>query len=178
MSNLISGFKACGIYPLNRNQILKCLLDHNDNSEVNEFSFNASVLNVLRENCGVGMEKKKIQKKRGRQIKPGARVTAEMLENVDPEPQHQQQHPQQPQPGPSTSTPSIRDDDGELWICKECDMEWDDNSADRWIVCNLCGEKFHLQCSGLKYLKPQYWTLNLNKVDFECSECFESLLDE
>ena len=40
------------------------------------------------------------------------------------------------------------DDD---WICKDCGDPWDDDGEDHWIICDLCGSKFHLQCSGIQY---------------------------
>ena len=69
-ANLVSGFRATGIVPLERNEVLKRLPGTNDTTNVNEFSFNQSVLEVLKENCGVG-QKKRGKRKRGKRIEPG-----------------------------------------------------------------------------------------------------------
>ena len=62
-------------------------------------------------------------------------------------------------------------DDDDDWICKDCGDPWDDDGEDRWIICDLCGSKFHLQCSGIQYRTSQYWTLDLDNIYFECDEC-------
>ena len=67
-SNLIAGFKATGICPLNSNEVLKRFPDETAGNSFNESVFNDSVLKVLRENCGVGVESKQKQSKRGEQV--------------------------------------------------------------------------------------------------------------
>ena len=63
-ANLIAGLKATGICPLNSNEVLKRLPDDNTDNSFNESSvFSDSVLKVLRENCGVGVEHKWKQSK-------------------------------------------------------------------------------------------------------------------
>ena len=57
-ANLIAGFKATGICPLNSNEVLKRLPDESADNSFNESVFNDSVLKVLRENCGVGVKHK------------------------------------------------------------------------------------------------------------------------
>ena len=61
-----------------------------------------------------------------------------------------------------------QDDD---WICEDCGDHWDDDREERCISYDLCGSKFHLQCSGIQYRTSQYWTLDLDNVYFECDEC-------
>ena len=68
-SNLIAGFKATGICPLNSNEVLKRLPDEAADNTFNESVFNDSVLKVLRENCGVGLEGKRKQSKRGKKVR-------------------------------------------------------------------------------------------------------------
>ena len=65
--NLVSGFRATSIVPLERNEVSKRLPGAHDTTNVNEFSFNQSVLAVFKENCGVG-QKKQEKRKRGKQI--------------------------------------------------------------------------------------------------------------
>ena len=50
-------------------------------------------------------------------------------------------------------------------------IPWDDNGEDHWIICDLWGSKFHLQCSGIQYRTSHYWTLDLDNIYFECDEC-------
>ena len=59
--NLLSGFRATGIVPLQRNEVLKKLPSTNNTPNVNAFSFNQSVLEVLKENAGVGQRKREKQ---------------------------------------------------------------------------------------------------------------------
>ena len=33
------------------------------------------------------------------------------------------------------------------------------------------GERYHLECSGIKYKTKDYWNLNLDAYVFECSDC-------
>ena len=73
--NLVSGFRASAIYPLER-QVLKHLpsaimLEERVDSEI----FCESVLQVLKETCGVGVEKKQFKKRWGWRVTSGKRVT-------------------------------------------------------------------------------------------------------
>ena len=52
-SNLVSGFKVAGFYPLDSHQVLKRLPDESGDDSINESIFNDAVLNVLKENCGI-----------------------------------------------------------------------------------------------------------------------------
>ena len=61
--------------------------------------------------------------------------------------------------------------DEDIWSCRECGDEWDDNSSDRWIVCDICSERFHLQCSVLMYKQSADKTIKLDKIEFESNEC-------
>ena len=72
--NLVSGFRACGIFPLDWHEILKQLPSANATDDVNEFSFNQSVLEVLKTNCGITGERKRKQTKGGKKAILGKRV--------------------------------------------------------------------------------------------------------
>ena len=63
-SNLVSGFKAAGIYPLDAHQILKKFPSEGSDDIINESIFNDAVLNVFKENCGIRVPKKRVQAKR------------------------------------------------------------------------------------------------------------------
>lgn len=56
--NLLSGFRTTDIAPLQRNEVLKKLPSTNNTPNVNALSFNQSVLEVLKENFGVGQRKR------------------------------------------------------------------------------------------------------------------------
>ena len=81
-TNLVSGFCASGLWPLDRNQVLKRLQSCNDTSNVNAFSFNESVFKVLMENCEIGAPKRRT-KKRGRKVEPGQRINSDIFSNDD-----------------------------------------------------------------------------------------------
>ena len=63
--NCVSGFRATAIVPLERNEVLKRLPGMNDTTNVNEFPFSQSVLEILKESCGVGQRKQE-KRKRGK----------------------------------------------------------------------------------------------------------------
>ena len=42
--------------------------------------------------------------------------------------------------------------------------EWDEDGDDRWIVCDVCNQPYHLQYSGIQYPISEY----RNDIDFEC----------
>ena len=63
----------------------------------------------------------------------------------------------------------------DLWICSDwdCGEEWDDKSNDCWVVCDSCGNRFHLQCSGIEYETSDYWDIDLESMVFECESCID-----
>ena len=68
-ANSIAGFRATGICPLNSSEVLKRLPDENADSSFNESIFNDSILKVLQENCGVGVEHKQKQSKQEEKVR-------------------------------------------------------------------------------------------------------------
>ena len=69
--NLVSGFRVCDIFPLDRHEILKQLPSANATDDLNKFSFNQSVLEVLKTNCTITGERKRKQTKQRKKIIPG-----------------------------------------------------------------------------------------------------------
>ena len=61
---------------------------------------------------------------------------------------------------------------GDLWICsdRDCGEEWDDESYDRWVVCDSC---VWLQCSGIEYETSDYWDMDLESMVLECESCID-----
>ena len=75
--NLVSGFSATGLYPLDGNQVLKHLPECNVdvNTPNDEEVLNESVLTLLKENMGLGVENTMKRKSRGVKCVPGKRIT-------------------------------------------------------------------------------------------------------
>ena len=61
---------------------------------------------------------------------------------------------------------------GSVWIleCHKCKKEWNDNDPHVWVECNTCGNKYHLEHSGIQYKMQDYWKISLDIFQFECSE--------
>ena len=50
-------------------------------------------------------------------------------------------------------------------------QEWGKTGDDWLIVCDICSQTYHLQCSGVQYKTSQYWSIQLDEVVFEREEC-------
>ena len=74
--DLVSGFRASGVYPLDRHQVLRHLPNLVTSDEIDNVVFNESVLQILNENCDVGIKKKRVQTRRGRKVTPSKRITS------------------------------------------------------------------------------------------------------
>ena len=75
--NLVAGFRATGITPLDRQQVLKRLPQSNQNvgssdSDANE-AFNTSVLELVKKHCGPAAGS--VARPRGKKVIPGRRTT-------------------------------------------------------------------------------------------------------
>ena len=143
--HLKSGFRACGIHPIDRGEVLKRLRGGNvykkKKDDLNLSVFNDSVMTMLQENCGQGASGNKI--KRGRKITYGKRIVTLKENKSDAE-----------------------------WLrnnCWECEEEEDgDRDDDRWVACDNCDKWYHLQCSGMQYVDEEYYTLDIDSITFEC----------
>ena len=176
-SNLVAGFRAAGICPLNRNEVLKHLPTEVEDP-VLEPAFNSAIMTVLKENMGIGVEKRKTRTTRGSKIVPGTRVV-----NLDDPSVAAPEARASDSAGSSRSlsvasggdnsvdTPATASDSDENWVCADCSEPWDDEGEDRWVMCDTCSSPFHLQCSGLKYKTSQYWYIDLDTIAFVCDEC-------
>ena len=176
--NLISGFRAAGIYPLDRNQVLKHIpTSYSESAEVNAPLFNESVLSVLKENCGIGVEKVKNISKRGQKIIPGQPILQLHVGKNSPsgdQPSSSKNikkenlHPKKSNKKRKPPQKIITDDD---WICADCGEVWDDDGDCRWITCDICVSNYHLECLGIQYPPEHYWDIDLDSREFECSDC-------
>ena len=64
------------MYPGDRYQVLKYLPNLIMSDELDKPVFNESVPQILNENCGVKIEKKRVQTETGQIITPGKRITS------------------------------------------------------------------------------------------------------
>ena len=115
--NLVSGFRATSIVPLERNEVSKRLPGAHDTTNVNEFSFNQSVLGVFKENCGVG-QKKQEKRKRGKQIEPGKQVRADDLLSEDEENEKPTSSEWKARKKRKVSRKVDKDENEDVWICE------------------------------------------------------------
>ena len=162
-SNLVSGFQACGIYPLDRSQVLKRLpsSSRDPGGDGTSSALNSSVMSLLETHCGLGQsrseEDNNTSRRRGRKIltEPGARIvpatTTEITQNA------------------STSA-SVTGTD-EIWNCSLCSETWERDGDDRWILCDNCNRQYHLQCSGIDYPVHNYYSLDIEGMSFKCRKC-------
>ena len=59
----------------------------------------------------------------------------------------------------------------DIWECEWCGEDWNDNDDNRWILCDVCDERFHLQCSGIQYKEKEYYDIDIDNVTFHCETC-------
>jgi hypothetical protein len=70
--NITAGFEACGIYPLNKEAVLKRLPNANrDRGDSVGIHFNEAIMNMLKKHCG---SEPKEKKPRGKKIIPGKAI--------------------------------------------------------------------------------------------------------
>ena len=133
--NLISEFRAAGIYPLDQSQVLKHLPTSNNESEgINSPLFNDSVLSVLKESCGIGAEKVRHASKIDHKITPGQTILELHVERDSPSDDQppsskrnkkEKLHPKKSNKKQQTPKKIITDNDD--WMCADCGEVWDDD---------------------------------------------------
>ena len=145
--NLVAGFKASGIVPLESNEVIKRLPGGNSvSTEIGGVEMlnvlNEACLSILRDHCGVGPSTSKVKGRRGKKVTPGKAMdcVSDVTNHV------------------------------ETWVCAFCEEEYkfDDN---RWIVCDKCDKAFHLQCSGVIYRARVYYDVDIENMKFLCEAC-------
>ena len=143
--HLVSGFRKCGIFPVDRNQVLQQLpgLRKDPGGPSTVMHLNSSVVTLLKEHAT--QHHSTVKKSRGKKIIHGKRITPNDLLNG------------------GTSTESND--------CIHCMHPWDSNGDDRWIQCDRCDKWYHLQCSGVDYCIDEYDDLDITAIDFLCENC-------
>ena len=142
--------------------------------EGNVSVLNDSVLHVLREHCGIGVEKQKVSRKCGRKITPGERIVSFDMEDAPGSSKENVNLLSKKKKEQQQNRKKINSS-ADLWICSDwdCGEEWDDKSNDHWLVCDSCGDRFHLQCSGIEYKTSDYWDIDLVSMVLECESCID-----
>ena len=152
-------------------QVLKRLPGANQETtgESNKSILNESCLQLLKENCGIGVTKQK--RKIGSKITPGKKVIS--LETSEYSSKNKKGKATPSSAASCSRTKLVEDElenEDEIWVCGECNAEWemDDN---RWIVCDNCDTPFHLQCLGVFYDKSSYYEVDIENIQFLCDFC-------
>ena len=176
--NMISGFRATGLYPLDRQQVLKRIPNAN-NQDLDAVGgpetsncLNASVMDLLQGRCGLNATSNETARstlKRGKKIVPGRPLTTASLTTSQPSSSSSHQGIST---GDITIFSSIPTDDE--WICSECGEPWQENSDDRWILCDSCDKQYHLQCSGVACRKKEYYSIDVEGMSFYCKDCTDT----
>ena len=140
--HLVSGFRKCGIFPVDRNEVLQQLpgLQKDPGGPTTVMHINSSVMTLLKEHAT--QHHSSVKKTRGKKVIHGKRITPDNLLKD----------------GPSTESNE----------CVHCMQPWDRDGDDRWIQCDLCDKWYHLQCSGVDYNIKEYDTLKIGPISFEC----------
>ena len=187
--------------PLNKDEVIKRMSSSNEQlNESAEQLLGGSIVRVLQENLGIGREQVgKQSRKRGKKITPGQAITnlqnQRNKENAEPIPgpfihhstvvyqdrdseesDREEVHCRKPtarKRRPKESKGKKFRKRLNTWECRDCEEEWDDNDPHVWVECDTCGNKYHLEYSGIQYKTKDYWKINLDSFQFECAECKE-----
>ena len=159
---LISGFRATGIYPMDKTEVIKRLPEKykDPSGKDTVMILNESVLDILKNNLELGANPPAKRKPRGPKVEPGKRIHC-LGKSM-----------------PSSST-ELNNNTDSNWYCALCNKKWVELSNDVWIQCDNCSKPYHLQCCGLIYDKDYFYELNIENINFVCSMCesFEKLKD-
>ena len=144
--HLVSGFRKCGIFPADRQQVLQELpgLQKDPGGPSTMMHISSSVITLLKDQ--VTQHRTNVKKRRGKKIIHGKRITPKDL--------------------------SVDDTSADLSNeCEHCRQPWDCKGDDRWIQCDRCDLWYHLQCSGVNNSIDDYNDLDIARIDFSCENC-------
>ena len=175
-SSLTSGFRATGIYPIDRDQVLKRLpgMDKDPGGDDTLEVLNESVLELLKDNLGIGPNAAPPKKSRGPKVPAGKRITSvsgkeNVVSNNNIAGSSGSSRGKGKAKKKSNSVASV-----ERWFRGSCDVEWMQQSDDVWIQCDRCDVPFHIQCAGLDYDPDDYYEMNIEAIQFTCYRCMPS----
>ena len=150
--NLQSGFRACGIHPLQRSEPLSRLPNTTSlNVSESNSSLNEPIIGLLKNIRGCWEKKRR----RGKMIaQPGENLSSAKFDCS------------------SMPVRSKRTHNEEIWTFCSCNEEWkgEDDDGNRWIVCDMC-DKQYLQCSGITYDEEDYYEIDIENELCICEEC-------
>ena len=144
--HLESGFRASGIYPLDREQVLIRLRGAKKATNVSDVGLevlNESVIDMLRDQVGPTQQ---TTQRRGKKVTHGKRIVSVV--------------------GDCSLSESDKDN-----YCSDCNKKFDEEGTDNWIKCDICPKWYHYQCSGLQYEEAEYDELDFDDVEFICPTC-------
>ena len=165
-----SGFRCCGLYPLNRNEVLKRLPERATqnlhSAESTNISLNETLVELLKENCGHSEEDKikrgkKIPKKKiGLQNVMAGRILETSVTAKEPN------------SGGECSRVAV--DSDICWICKREDdvisAGSDESETEvNWIGCEKCNRWYHQNCMEQKGLAGQSCLICTESSDSDIS---------
>jgi len=130
------------------------------------------VLEVLKQNVGLGKKNTQRAKRPTHKIEPGKRITSEVPTISG---SSASAGPSSAATSSSTTTnPSKKRKltfvNDKVWYCCRCGGKWKKSSEHRWICCDECDKTFHLQCSGYDYPEEDYYDVDINTIQFKCCE--------
>ena len=147
--NLVSGFRGSGISPLNKDEVIKRMSSSNE--QLNESAepipgpsiHHSTIVYQDLDSEESDREEVHCRKPTARKRRPKESKGKKFRKRLN------------------------------TWECRDCEEEWDDNDPHVWVECDTCGNKYHLEYSGIQYKTKDYWKINLDSFQFECAECKE-----
>ena len=141
--NLKSGFRTCGLYPLDRNEVLRKLPKTITEAQVDQ-SMNETLIDLLQTKHG---DKCVIKKSWGKHVEAGIIVNTEPAANY------------------VSDSSSEEEDEDDGTVCKICSIKWIDltENSSIWVQCDICGDYICPNCYRDDDLKDD--------EDFYCYIC-------
>ena len=143
-ANLVAGFKASGISPLDSSQVISRLAGGNsvagreDPRDIGGAGMvdilNEAVVSLLRGYLGISEDPPAKRKGRGKKVTPGKALTS-----------------------------TVNQKNVIVWFCMDCSDGYDGTDS-RWVVCDRCDHAFHLEHSGIQYFTRDYYDLPLESM--------------
>ena len=168
--NLESRFQTMGIFPLNHQEPLSRLPSPILDVSESNVSMNETLIGLLRENQRSGERQKR---SRGKKLpKPGELLSSEKLTRTSSEVN------QQPCSSKSSGSKHSEVTNEDVWTCNCFKARWlgEDHDGNRWIVCDICSKKYHLQCFDIDYAEEQYYNIDIENDMFFCEELQSRIL--
>ena len=111
-----------------------------------------------------------IQRKK---IKPGELLSSEKFSGPSNETD------KQPYSSKSRGNEHSQVSNEDVQRCNYCKARWlgEDDDGNRWIVCDICSKKYHLQFSGIDYASDQYYDIDIENQMFFVKNVNKSLAD-